>query len=213
VRRASAGGTLPRVPSVIELSGLVKRYRGVAVLDGIDWRVERGGVHHLRGAAGAGKTTLARVLLGLVPPDAGLALVLGHDARRLPGPVRRRLGWSPERPGLPPRASVGRLLSATGRPAPDWLGLDGARRAGTLTAFERRRLELALALATDPELVLLDGLDHGLAAAELDELLERCDAAAAAHGTTFLWTGAAPAPAGREGALLAAGRVVAEAAP
>src|SRR5512133_288251 len=75
----------------IEASGLVKSYRDVRVLDGVDLNIPRGHVFALLGPNGAGKTTTVRILATLTEADAGQARVAGFDVRRDRSAVRRRI--------------------------------------------------------------------------------------------------------------------------
>src|SRR5690349_14202969 len=78
----------------IEARGLVKRYKGVTALDGVDLTVPTGTVLGLLGPNGAGKTTIVRVLSTLLRPDGGSAHVMGVDVLTRPADVRRRIGLS-----------------------------------------------------------------------------------------------------------------------
>jgi ABC-2 type transport system ATP-binding protein len=82
------------MPATIEASGLVKRYKKVIALDGLDLRVPEGTVLALLGPNGAGKTTAVSILTTLIKPDAGSARVAGEDVLAAPGKVRRRIGLS-----------------------------------------------------------------------------------------------------------------------
>ena len=91
--------------------GVVKRFRGDAGLAGVDLQVPEGAVYVLVGPNGAGKTTTLKVLLGLLPPDAGRAEVLGLDPAAQGPLVRAQVGYVPERADWGyPWMRVGRLL-------------------------------------------------------------------------------------------------------
>ena len=81
----------PAPPYAVEVAGLVKTYGSNRAVDGIDLRVRRGSIYGLLGPNGAGKTTTVRMLATLLRPDAGTALVLGHDVVREADAVRRRI--------------------------------------------------------------------------------------------------------------------------
>jgi ABC-2 type transport system ATP-binding protein len=85
---------VPHVELAIEATGLVKRYKNVVALNGVDLAVPRGTVLGLLGPNGAGKTTTVRVLTTLLKPDAGRATVAGVDVLSDPRAVRRRIGLS-----------------------------------------------------------------------------------------------------------------------
>ena len=97
----------------IEASGLVKSYRDVPVLAGVDLRVPRGSVFALLGPNGAGKTTTVRILATLTRADAGQARVAGFDVRRDRSP-----GPPPDQPHRPVRRA-GRGADRRGEPADD----------------------------------------------------------------------------------------------
>ena len=154
--------------------GLSKRYGRETALDGVDLRVPDGAVYVLVGANGAGKTTTFKVLMNLERADAGTAHVLGLDTVRRGPDVRAQVGYVPEQQGHPYRwMTCGRLLRHAAAYFPAWddayaahlgraLGLRLDRRAGTLSKGESRRLQLVLALAHRPPLLLLDEPTDGL---------------------------------------------------
>jgi ABC-2 type transport system ATP-binding protein len=167
---------LGRGPFAVTTRGVVKRYGRVPALDGLNLQVPEGAVYVLVGPNGAGKTTLLRLLMGLDRRDGGEVDVLGDDPNLHGGAVRARIGYVPEghEPGYP-WMSVGRLLEQHRVYYPAWdhtyarrlldaYELDPARRCRALSKGQRRRLQLLLALARRPSLLLLDeptdGLDH-----------------------------------------------------
>ena len=163
-------------PFAAVTDGLVKRFGRVAALDGVDLRVPDGAVYVLVGANGAGKSTLLGVLQHVVRADAGRVTVLGTDVRRSGAAARARIGYVPEGHDLGPAwLRVGRLLRHRAAFYPSWdhayaarlaeaLDVRPDRRCGALSKGERRRVQLLLALAHRPALLLLDepedGLDH-----------------------------------------------------
>jgi len=144
------------------------------VVDGVSFHVEPGEIVGLLGPNGAGKTTSFRMALGLVPPDGGTVHLRGEEVTRAPVHVRARLGLG----YLPQEASVFRkmtvednvlaVLEALDLPAKErrercearieefGLGKVRGSLAETLSGGERRRLEIARALALEPALLLLD---------------------------------------------------------
>ena len=154
--------------------GLSKRYGRESALDRVDLRVPDGAVYVLVGVNGAGKSTLFKVLMNLERPSAGTAEVFGLDTA-LRGPeVRAQVGYVPERhnPGYH-WMTGGRLLQHIASYYPSWddayadhlicgLDLRVSRRVGSLSKGETRRLQLVMALAHRPPLLLLDEPTDGL---------------------------------------------------
>ena len=134
---------------------------------GIDFDVARGEVFGLLGPNGAGKTTTVEILEGYRDARRGEVSVLGHDPGRARPQLRARVGIVLQSSGTYPHLTVARDRRALGcaLPAPrdvdEVLALAGldeapARRARTLSGGQERRLDLALALVGDPELIFLD---------------------------------------------------------
>jgi len=159
---------LPGVPEpAIEVHDLHKRYGDVEAVRGLSFRVERGEVVGLLGPNGAGKTTTVEILEGYRDRNGGAVSVLGHDPATAPLELRRRVGIVLQSGGFYPRVTVAEALRhfAGYYPAPRdpgetiaLVGLEGSAgvRVNRLSGGQRRRLDLALALVGDPELVFLD---------------------------------------------------------
>jgi ABC-type multidrug transport system ATPase subunit len=161
-------------PLAVLTHGLTKRYRRKVALDGLDLAVPEGAVYILVGPNGAGKTTALRSLLDLVRPDAGDATVFGLAAAAEGPAVRARIGYVPEAhdfayPGL----TAGRLLTHHARYFPGWdeayatdlvrrLDVALEARVRDLSKGQARRVQLILALAHRPPLLLLDEPTDGL---------------------------------------------------
>lgn len=183
--------------------GLVKRYKGVTALDGVDLTVPSGTVLGLLGPNGAGKTTIVRVLSTLLRPDEGTAHVMGVDVRARPAEVRRRIGLSGQYAAVDEYLSgyenlemIGRLYHlgakrsrARARELLASFSLEDAadRPSRTYSGGMRRRLDLAGALVADPPVIFLDEPTTGLdprGRTEMWEVIQRL----VEGGTTLLLT-------------------------
>jgi ABC-2 type transport system ATP-binding protein len=158
---------------VIEVVQLECRHEDYIAVDGVSFGVERGEVFALLGANGAGKTTTVETLEGHHRPAGGRVRVLGHDPRRERGAVRPRVGIMLQTGGFAGELTVretAELWAALGSRRwdiatdLDRLELTGRRdvRVEHLSGGEQRRLEVALAIHGDPELLLLDEPTTGL---------------------------------------------------
>src|SRR4051812_37478419 len=160
----------------IEVRGLRKAYGERQALAGIDLTVGRGEVLAVLGPNGAGKTTLVEILEGHRRADTGEVQVLGHDPAKRERTFRERIGIVLQEEGLDPNVTVGEAVELYGSAYPAPLGVDEAlelvglgdrhdARAATLSGGQRRRLDLALGIAGDPEVLFLDepttGFDPG----------------------------------------------------
>jgi len=158
--------------------GLVKHYKEVKALDGIDLTVPKGSVLALLGPNGAGKTTAVRIVATLLRPDSGTAEVDGIDVLKEPRAVRRRIGLSGQYAavdeyltGFENLDMIGRLYHLGRRASRERarellaqfrLEDSGDRMAKTYSGGMRRRLDLAGALVADPPVLFLDEPTTGL---------------------------------------------------
>ncbi|HEY5196357.1 MAG TPA: ABC transporter ATP-binding protein [Solirubrobacteraceae bacterium] len=153
--------------AVIDVRGLRKEYDGHAAVSGIDLEVARGEIFAFLGPNGAGKTTTVEILEGFRRASAGSVSVLDADPARAPHAWRERIGIVLQESAVEPGLTVRECLElyAGYYRAPrsvdetlDLVGLAGEtdHRASTLSGGQRRRLDVALALIGDPELIFLD---------------------------------------------------------
>lgn len=179
---------------------ITRRWGGLVAVDQVDIALARGQVHAVIGTNGAGKSTLINILSGEIEPSAGQVELLGHDVTGWSQPRRARagLGRSYQRTTLYPSFSVFencRLAAQANQQAP-WAWWQSAarcsgsgaaahaaaaragltpllqRQAGLLSHGQKRQLEIAMCLATDPQVLLLDEPLAGMGAEETDRMLE-----------------------------------------
>lgn len=159
--------------NAIETQSLSKRFGSKLALDQLTLCIEAGRIHALVGANGAGKSTLFRILLGFMSPSAGQARVLGRDSAALSPQDRALIGYVNEEHTLPEWMPVAALKSLRKREYPQWnedafrdvIGhyhVLPAQRVRELSRGERAGLNLALALAQSPQLLILDEPTLGL---------------------------------------------------
>jgi branched-chain amino acid transport system ATP-binding protein len=184
---------------MLEVRGLTKSFGAVRACDGIDFNVKEGETHAVIGPNGAGKTTFISQLAGNLRPDAGVIRFAGEDVTHLPAHKRARRGFArsfqitsvfPDFSALHNVAlAVQAHLGGTGfwRPARSDPALIGPARelleqvglqdrshvlAANLSHGEHRQLEVAMALATKPRLLLLDEPMAGMGVEESQRMIE-----------------------------------------
>ncbi len=157
----------------VRVEGLRKRFGKTEAVRDLSFEVPFGSVFGLLGRNGAGKTTTIRMLLGLLRSDAGTAEVLGEQAPDLSRATRRRIGYLSEQPFPYDDLSLPRTFEFVSAFFPDW---DWDRTNGLVERFdvpcdrpldelsvgERRKAELILVLAQNPDLLILDDPASGL---------------------------------------------------
>jgi lipopolysaccharide export system ATP-binding protein len=159
---------------LLEVRDLVKRYGGRAVVDHVSFMVRQGEIVGLLGRNGAGKTTSFRMTIGMISPNHGTVIFDGVDVSRLPmyRRARRGMGYLSQEPSIFQRLTVRQNLLAileTMSLSRDarmercrqlleqfGLTLQAGQLAMTLSGGERRKLEIARALVTNPTMILLD---------------------------------------------------------
>jgi ABC-2 type transport system ATP-binding protein len=217
----------------VEASELRKAYSpSVTALDGLSLTVEAGTIFGLLGPNGAGKSTAVRVLSTLTRPDAGSARVAGVDVLADPGAVRRAIGVVGQKHGSDPGATArenlvlqGEFYGMTGRTltgrVADTLtrfGLDEAadRRVKTYSGGMQRRLDVAMGLLHEPEVLFLDEPTTGLDPQARVQMWAEVERLAAEERVTIVLTTHYLEEADRLASRLAIvdhGRVVAEGTP
>jgi len=221
-------------PPALEVTDVAKSYGSLSVLRSVSLVVAAGEAVGVVGPNGAGKTTLLDLLTGTGRCDAGRVLLQGRDVTRLPPAPRARMGLG--RTFQVPRplgdltvfenALVGAMRAAglRGRHAYgasyEALALTGMAgqantRAGSLRLLDRKRLELARALASRPRVLLLDEIAGGLSDPETEALIGTIRAAGSA-GTAIIWVEhvlRVLTPAVTRLVCLAGGQVIADGAP
>ncbi|THV41666.1 ATP-binding cassette domain-containing protein [Glycomyces buryatensis] len=183
-------------PHRLEIRGLTKRFGPVAAVTDVGFAVEPGRVTGFLGPNGSGKTTTLRMLLGLVEPDAGTALVNGLRYRELPDPART-VGAALEannfHPGQTGRDHLRIYAAMIGSPdsrVDEVLSLTGIwdaahRKTGGYSTGMRQRLNLATAMLGEPPVLVLDEPTNGLDPEGI-AWLRRFLKEAAAEGRTVL---------------------------
>jgi ABC-2 type transport system ATP-binding protein len=210
----------------VHVQGLVKSYGDVQAVRGIDFRIASGEVFALLGPNGAGKTTTVEILEGYRRRDAGDVSVLGHDPGKGERELKRRIGIVLQSTGIDPFLTVSETIAMYSgyypHPRPvdeviELVGLSAKRdtRVLKLSGGQQRRLDVAIALAGDPELLFLDEPTTGFDPAARREAWEVMKNLAALGKTVLLTThfmDEAQYLADRA-AVIVAGQIVAQGAP
>ena len=182
------------MPAILETKNVTKRFQGLLAINDVSFVLERGEILGLIGPNGAGKTTLINLISGTLPPTSGTIVFEGAPINGVPAHDRSRLGIGRTFqimrpfPGLTvlDNVAVGALFGTAGgarklaeaqEQARRWLafvGLDKRvnQRADALGGPDRKRLELAKAIAQRPKLLLLDEVMAGLNHVEIEEVIE-----------------------------------------
>jgi branched-chain amino acid transport system ATP-binding protein len=195
----SITSTSPTATPAVELQSITVAFGGLLALDGVDLTVEHGDRLAVLGPNGAGKTTLFNVIAGDIRPSAGTVMVNARDCTRSPSRLRPSLGVSrtyqktrllsglsvednlylaqtgKQRRHLSMRRTLrDDELSATARSVAErvWLAPHAGTKVSDLSHGERRQLEIGMAIASDPEIMLLDEPASGLSRGERERLIE-----------------------------------------
>jgi branched-chain amino acid transport system ATP-binding protein len=193
-------------PALLVLDGVSKRFRGLLAVDGVSFELPRGAIVGLIGPNGAGKTTLFNLIAGVYRPDRGRIVLDGRDIAGLRPDQSCHAGigrtFQLVRPfgalSVLENVMVGAFRSGAAPPAAARAALAVVERLGlgnkaqapaqSLTLPERKRLEVARALATSPRLLLLDEVMAGLRPVEIDAMVRTFTELAQEMGLTILLT-------------------------
>jgi ABC-2 type transport system ATP-binding protein len=159
--------------SVIDISGLTRRFGDKTALDSVSLSLPRGAVYGLVGANGAGKTTLIRHIMGLLRAESGAVRVFGLDPVADPVAVLSRIGYLSEENDIPGWMRVDELIRYSRAFYPDLddpyaeelreaFALDPAAKIKNLSKGQKARMGLLIALAHQPDLLVLDEPSSGL---------------------------------------------------
>lgn len=164
--------------NAIETSGLTRRFGSITAVDGVDLAIPQGQLFSVLGPNGAGKTTMIRMLCCLLAPSDGLATVAGHDLRTEANAIKQRINLSPQETAVAGHLTARENLLLIGKAYGcqssesatradsllEQLGLTDApkRQARRLSGGMQRRLSIAMALMSDPEILFLDEPTLGL---------------------------------------------------
>lgn len=185
--------------TLLRCTGITRRWGGLVAVNQVSLELERGSVHAVIGTNGAGKSTLINILSGEIPASDGRVELLGHDVTAWAQPRRARagLGRSYQRNTIYPSFTVFEncRLSAQARTQKPWAWWSDAQRcrastqaahdaaaragladllqrpAGLLSHGQKRQLEIAMCLATGPQVLLLDEPLAGMGAEETERML------------------------------------------
>ncbi|WP_419340837.1 ABC transporter ATP-binding protein [Achromobacter sp. PD1] len=194
---------------LLAASAVTRRFGGLMAVNGVSLQLQRGQVHAVIGTNGAGKSTLINILSGELAPSSGQVMLGGRDitAWRQPDRARAGLGRSYQRSTIFPELSVFEncRLAAQARRQRFWhwwrsatecrhsaelarhalertgLADDATREAGLLPHGRKRQLEIAMCLAGEPQVLLLDEPLAGMGPEETDRILELLDALKPGH--------------------------------
>jgi ABC-2 type transport system ATP-binding protein len=178
---------------------LTKFYGDRCVVDSLDLRVPQGSVYGLLGRNGAGKSTAIKMLMGMVAPDLGEVEMLGHDAATMPVTVRQRIAYIAEGHPLYNWMTVGEAAKFAAACYPRWnerlleqildhFELPRGAKLRRLSNGQRAQASLALAVAPEPELLVLDDPTLGLDTVVRRDFLESMIQIIQRQGRTILFS-------------------------
>jgi ABC-2 type transport system ATP-binding protein len=186
--------------TVLQTEGLTKYYGSTLALDHLDLEIPQGCICGFVGRNGAGKTTAIKLMLGLLRPTAGSSRLLGCDSQELAPAIRQRIGYVTEGHRLFRWMSITELEKFQRAFFPkqwddkfftdmiEYFGLPRKRKIKHLSNGERAQVSLALALAPNPELLIMDDPTLGLDAAIRRQFLEGMIELIMREGRTVLFS-------------------------
>jgi ABC-2 type transport system ATP-binding protein len=191
-------GSEASMDTILEIKNLHKRFGKKAVLEGLDLSASRGQVYGLVGKNGEGKTTLIRILMGIIPADSGSIVYQGDRVRFSGSAYKRTIGYIPEDPFFYDWMTVGGLLGFNRVFFPRWnqdkaigflesFGLDRRAKVRSLSRGMKLKLGFVLALASEPELLVLDDPTSGLDVPTRHDFLRDVIRELASGGTTVFF--------------------------
>jgi ABC-2 type transport system ATP-binding protein len=185
---------------VIEARNLTKYFHKTLALDHLSLQVPRGCIYGLLGRNGAGKTTAIKMMLGLLTPTTGTATVLGCNCQNLTPQIRQRIGYVTEGHRLYRWMTIGELAKFQRAFFPglwdpklfddmlDYFELSKKQKIKTISNGQRAQVSLAITLAPNPELLIMDDPTLGLDAAIRRQFLEGMIQLIARQGRTILFS-------------------------
>jgi ABC-2 type transport system ATP-binding protein len=155
------------IESAVRVTALKKSFGSKTVLSNLSFEVRPGEVIGVLGKNGAGKTTLLEVMLGFTPPTSGSVRIFGEDSARLPGHVKRRIGFVPQQDELLNQLTVLDQIKLVASFYPRWdsdlvsrlcvdWSVDLQARIKSMSVGERQKLSILLAFGHRPDLLVLD---------------------------------------------------------
>jgi ABC-2 type transport system ATP-binding protein len=185
--------------NALQAGGITVRYGKRVAVDNASLTVPRGAVYALLGRNGAGKSSLVRCLLGQQKPEAGSVTLFGEDVWKHRASLMERVGVVSEEADAPPQMKVAELSRFCGRLYSRWsqdavdqrlrrFGIDAQARFGDLSKGQKKQVGLALALASSPELLILDDPTLGLDVVARKSLFEEVISELADRGITVVLT-------------------------
>jgi ABC-type branched-subunit amino acid transport system ATPase component len=173
---------LPAETYLLQVTDLTKRFGGLLALDHVNLQLREGGIHGVIGPNGAGKSTLFNLISGIISPTSGLVRFRGSDLRRVSTNRIAKMGIarSFQTPRIFPKLTVWENVALA---SPDsgrcrealrqtWLADRKDLEAASLSHGERKRLDMAQALAREPQLLLLDEPTAGMNANETRDMAD-----------------------------------------